>query len=202
MMDHYYSEKPSSKSEESLITGDIAGHTFKFHTDKGVFSKNSVDFGTKLLMETIIEDLDIAPGSFLDMGCGYGPIGISAAHFFPDANVMLADINQRAVSLAQRNIVENGIKNAKTVQSDGFEKIKSLYEVVALNPPIRAGKKIVYPMFEKAKEHLEDNGSFYCVIQKKQGSESAVKKLLEIFGNCTTINRKSGYRIHKAVKKP
>jgi 16S rRNA (guanine1207-N2)-methyltransferase len=200
MKEHYYSAKPSSESDESVVKAEITGQEFIFHTDKGVFSKKAVDFGSLLLIETVKADLETAPDSILDLGCGYGPIGIALAYFYPGSSVEMADINERAVALACKNIAENKISNAKTFVSDGFSKAGSGYSVIVMNPPIRAGKKTYYPMFEEAIDRLDKNGAFYCVIQKKQGSDSAAEKLRNVFGNCETVDRKAGYRIHKSIK--
>ncbi|MFO7612089.1 MAG: methyltransferase [Clostridia bacterium] len=201
MTDHYFAGEPSSEYIENFIEREINGRKFGFHTASGVFSRNAVDFGTMLLIETVLGDLPSAATEILDMGCGYGPIGISIAAFNGERRIKMADINERAIELSEKNINHNKIKNAVAVKSDGFGNITGNFDVIITNPPIRAGKKTVYSIFEGAHDHLSKDGVFYCVIQKKQGAESAQKELLRIFGNCETISKKSGYRIFKTTIK-
>ncbi|MBN2559098.1 MAG: class I SAM-dependent methyltransferase [Clostridia bacterium] len=201
MTDHYFTGEPSSEYIENFIEKEIHGRKFGFHTSSGVFSRNTVDFGTMLLIETVTGDIPAAATEILDMGCGYGPIGISIAAFNGMRRVKMADINERAIELSDKNIKHNRISNAVAVKSDGFGNITGNFDVIITNPPIRAGKKTVYSIFAGARDHLSKDGVFYCVIQKKQGAESAQKELQRIFGNCETINRKSGYRIFKSTMK-
>lgn len=199
-MEHYYSKKQTSEMVESNIHAVFGERNFRFKTASGVFSKKFVDFGSSLLINTFLEDFKDCESRILDIGCGYGPIGLVIAEFFKKATVDMVDINERAVELAKENAVENGIKKVNIFLSDSFESIDDLYDVILTNPPIRAGKKTVFGFFEGAFNHLKTGGSFYCVIQKKQGAESADKKLKELFGNCEMIARKSGYRILKSKK--
>jgi len=198
-MEHYFSKTPISDYNENIIEKTISNIKLHFYTSSGVFSKTGIDYGTNLLIDTILSDFD-GGGTILDMGCGYGPIGIFIAAAFKDSHVEMADINERAIELALKNINSNKIKNAEAVVSDGFSGISREYDAVVTNPPIRAGKKAVFSFYEGAFEYLKNSGRFYCVIQKKQGAESSQKKLKELFGNCEIINRKSGYRILKSIK--
>jgi 16S rRNA (guanine1207-N2)-methyltransferase len=199
-MEHYYSKKPISDLNENIIEKKILGLKRSFFTGSGVFSKNGVDFGSQLLIETVLNDYEGRTGTVLDIGCGYGPIGIFIASVFKNMHIEMADINQRGIELARKNIDSNKIRNAVAYLSDGFSEIKRIYDVIITNPPIRAGKKVVFSFYEGAYDHLKDEGSFYCVIQKKQGAESSQRKLKDLFGNCEVIKRKSGYRILKSVK--
>lgn len=199
-MEHYYSKIPISDLNENIIEKTIKGIRLHFYTGAGVFSKNGIDFGSHLLIETFLDDFTHSMGTVLDMGCGYGPIGLFIAAHLKKAHVEMADINERGIELAVKNTDANKIRNAKAFISDGYSEISRTYDVIVTNPPIRAGKKTVFSFYEGAYEHLENGGAFYCVIQKKQGAESSQKKLLEIFGNCNVINKKSGYRILKSTK--
>ena len=198
-MEHYFNKMPISDYNESIIEKTISNIKLHFYTGSGVFSKNEIDYGTCQLIDAILSNFDGA-GTVLDMGCGYGPIGIFIAARFKDSHVEMADVNERAIELSLRNIDSNNIKNAEAIVSDGFSSISRMYDAVVTNPPIRAGKKTVFSFYEGAFEHLKENGKFYCVIQRKQGAESSQKKLKELFGNCEIINRKSGYRILKSIK--
>lgn len=193
-MDHYYTKKPQSKSSPKTWTFELSGKTFTFTTDVGVFSKNAVDFGTRLLIEHY--KVPQVQGDILDLGCGYGPIGIAIAYKYPERHVKMVDLNERAVNLAEINIRQNNIKNAQVLQSDGFSEIKDhRFASIVTNPPIRAGKSIVYQMFENAKKSLFEGGELWIVIQKKQGAPSAKRKLEELFSIVDVVVRRKGYYV-------
>lgn len=173
------------------------GKTFSFVSDTGVFSKSGVDFGTYVLLETLCElNLD---GSLLDLGCGYGVIGIVLKTWFPTLEVTCSDINTRAVELTELNAKRNNVQ-LNTQVSDGFDRIKQKLDIVVTNPPIRAGKQVIYKMFRDAYEHLNAGGTLYVVIRKQQGAESAKHEIADIFGECETIAKKKGYWILMAKK--
>lgn len=196
-MEHYYTENPNTPHSIGKTTYCINGINLEFITDSGVFSKKRVDYGSDVL----IQNLPPISGQVLDLGCGYGPIGISIAKLNSSAAVTMVDINNRAVDLANQNINLNGIDNATAIQSDGFDKITNcMYDVIVTNPPIRTGKKIIYGLFEKSIKHLHLGGNFYVVIQKKQGAKSAMDKLESIYGNCEAIEKKGGYWVLKSIK--
>lgn len=199
-MEHYYSEKPTSKSAPDIFRIEILGHEMTFMTDVGVFSKHSLDFGTKLLIESFqIPEIE---GPFLDVGCGYGPIGLTLAKQAPNRRVVMVDINERALTLAEKNCQLNKVQNAIVLKSDLFEHVpRENYAAILSNPPIRAGKKVVYELFQQAYEFLNANGEFWTVIQKKQGAPSAEKQLHAIFGNVDVVTKKKGYFIFRATKK-
>ncbi|MBD1382772.1 class I SAM-dependent methyltransferase [Metabacillus arenae] len=199
MNDHYYSEKPRVESERKTWTYQLKGNTFTFHSDKGVFSKNEVDFGSKLLIETF--QMPEIEGPILDIGCGYGPIGLSLAKEYPAIKVDMVDINERAVELSKENAKVNRIENVQVFQSYLFEEIsKKKYAAILTNPPIRAGKKVVHEIFEKSYTHLYSGGELWVVIQKKQGAPSAIEKLNELYSEADVIEKKKGYYIICAKK--
>ncbi|TCP24153.1 16S rRNA m(2)G 1207 methyltransferase [Scopulibacillus darangshiensis] len=168
-----------------------------FLTDRGVFSKGDIDFGSRLLAETFqLPEID---GSILDVGCGYGPLGITISKAFPNREVTMIDINERAVGLAKNNAERNDAK-VTVVQSDLFENVSGNYAAVITNPPIRAGKQIVHNVFSGAYSLLSDEGELWVVIQKKQGAPSALEALGEQFGEVETVVKKKGYYIIKAKK--
>jgi len=196
-MEHYYTENPNVPHLTQKIYYTIKDIKLEFITDTGVFSKNRVDFGSDVL----IRSLPAIEGQVLDLGCGYGPIGISIAKLNPSATVTMVDVNKRAVELANQNIANNGIINAKAIHSDGFAAISSCsYNAIVTNPPVRAGKKVIYDLFEKSIEHLYEGGAFYVVIQKKQGAKSAMDKLQSVYGNCKAIEKKGGYWVLECIK--
>ncbi|QAS52686.1 class I SAM-dependent methyltransferase [Halobacillus litoralis] len=199
MSEHYYSKKTSTDSEEKTWAFQLRGHEFEFTTDHAVFSKREVDFGSRLLVEAFLApDVD---GDFLDLGCGYGPVGLAIAKDFDNRHVMMVDVNDRALNLARKNAVENGITNITVQESDRLQGVKDRrFASIITNPPIRAGKKVVHMMFEEAKEALLEQGELWVVIQKKQGAPSAKQKLEELFGNVDVVEKQKGYYILKAIR--
>ncbi len=202
-MSHYYDAKPETESKPKEISFRMKGIDFIFTTDSGVFSKSQLDFGTKLLLDTSISDLTLRglkEYSILDLGCGYGPVGIVLKRAFPPVSITMADINERATNLAGSNAKANLVNYANIIISDGFANIKEDFDVILTNPPIRAGKKVVFEFYEGSYNHLNTCGVLYVVIQKKQGAPSSVDKLNVIFGNCEVIAREGGYWILKCIK--
>ncbi|MBA2873109.1 16S rRNA (guanine1207-N2)-methyltransferase [Anoxybacillus calidus] len=197
--EHYYSKKPSSSSNPQTWTFQLRGRLFTFTTDSGVFSKKEVDFGSRLLIESF-EQPEIE-GDFLDVGCGYGPIGLSIAKDFPERKVEMIDINERAVELANKNKAINQVDNVVIYQSDLFERVgDKMFAAILTNPPIRAGKSVVYSIFEQSFSRLFSGGELWVVIQKKQGAPSAMEKLQSLFPEVEVIEKKKGYYIIKAKK--
>ena len=196
-MSHYFSkENDSLKSNEKTILIKVKDKGFSFVTDHGVFSKMGLDFGSRLLIENV---LDIPSKSFLDLGSGYGPLGIIYKTFNQDADVLMADINDRAIKLSQKNAIKNKVE-IQAIYSDGFNEIKQMFDLIITNPPIRAGKEVIYRIFSDAHQHLSENGIFVFVINKKQGAPSAIKKCETIYSNVEIIDKKSGYYVIKCIK--
>ncbi|MBP2002624.1 16S rRNA (guanine1207-N2)-methyltransferase [Paenibacillus shirakamiensis] len=198
MPDHYYTTKPDAAHDRKLWDVVLRGKKLRFISDAGVFSKSGIDFGSKVLIEAMeIDEID----KVLDVGCGYGPIGLSAALLAPKGQVVMVDVNERAVHLAAENAASNGIHNVQIIQSDLFEKLDGQqFDVILTNPPIRAGKQTVHAIFEGAAERLKTKGSLWVVIQKKQGAPSALEKLETIFNEVDIITKEKGYWIIKAIK--
>jgi 16S rRNA (guanine1207-N2)-methyltransferase len=198
MSDHYYSPKPASAHQPFNIEAILRGKKFSFISDAGVFSRNGIDFGSELLIET----MRIEPRSrVLDVGCGYGPIGLSAALLANEGTVTMVDINERAVELARENAKRNQIHNATVLQSDLLEAVKDrTFDCILTNPPIRAGKEIVHRIFEQSHQALASGGNLWVVIQKKQGAPSALSKLESLFDKAEEVERSRGYRILRCTR--
>lgn len=195
MAEHYYSQKPDVESDPKFWDFTLRGRTLRFKSDNGVFSKNEVDFGSRLLIEAFQLNSCIK-GDILDVGCGYGPIGLSVAASYPEATVQMIDINSRAVELSKENAKSNGIANVVIYESDRFEQVDTdPFAAILTNPPIRAGKKVVQEIFEQSYERLTPGGELWVVIQKKQGAPSAMDKLDDLFGNVEVVQKKKGYYI-------
>ena len=196
MADHYYTASPESAHEARSFRTVFAGRTLAFDTDAGVFSKQHVDPGSELLCRALPEDI---AGRVLDMGCGWGAMTIMTLARFPKCEVTMADVNERALALAVSNVKKN-FMDATALLSDGFEKVDGEFDVVITNPPIRAGKAVIYKMFEDAKAHLVPGGRLYLVVRKQQGAPSALKFLKELYAEAEVIEREGGYWIIECVK--
>lgn len=197
-MSHYYLNDEKLAHDEQILDLTIKDVSLRMHTDRGVFSKGGLDFGTRVLLEAI--HLPSAVKTVIDMGSGYGPISIYLAKTNPDIFVYAYDVNERAVALTRKNIEENKVNNVEAHVSFLFENVKIKVDAVVTNPPIRAGKQVVFALYEGAYQALNKSGLLYVVIQKKQGAPSSVSKLKELFGNCEIIERSGGYWILLAKK--
>jgi 16S rRNA (guanine1207-N2)-methyltransferase len=178
----------------------LRGFSLKFNTDSGVFSKNEVDFGSKLLVESIM--ISGQEEKILDIGCGYGPIGLSMAKLVPTSIVHMVDVNERAIELATRNAIENNVKNIIIYESYLLENVKSgeLFDLIISNPPIRAGKEVIFKLYEDAHKKLKTSGELWIVIQKKQGAASTIEKLEATYDDVEVVEKKKGYYIIKSKK--
>ena len=196
---HYYTNNVNARSDEKFFDYVLKGHKLRFTTDVGVFSKGDVDFGSRLLVETFAEP-EIS-GNILDVGCGYGPIGLSLAKSYVNRNIHMVDVNQRALELSKKNAQDNGISNATRYESFCYDGVEGEFAAILSNPPIRAGKKVVHAIIEEAKEYLVENGELWIVIQKKQGAPSAKAKMEEVYGNCEVVDKDKGYFILKSIRR-
>jgi len=197
-MEHYFTNDENAKSNEKEFQVEMLGKKFKFITDIGVFSKGELDDASRLLIETF-NSLELS-GDILDVGCGYGAIGIALAGENPSDAIHMIDVNLRAVELAKRNAELNGINNIHVYESNCYEMVEKKFQHIVSNPPIRAGKKVVHQILGEAFDYLEDEGTLTIVIGKQHGAASAEKKMLEVFGNVERIERKKGFWILQSVK--
>lgn len=196
-MAHYFTDNSNLKSNPKDFKFYFENEIFNFTTDNGVFCKSEVDYGSYLLIKTVYK---LALGKrLLDLGSGYGPIGIVIKRFNPDIAVDAVDVNPRAVDLNILNANNNSTPIDVYLSEDILTLNKS-YDTILLNPPIRAGKKVIYSLYEKSQMILENGGSLYIVIQKKQGAKSSFDKLKELFNDVRIIAKSSGYQIIQATK--
>ena len=191
-MGHYFTNDklPSNVKKTECF---VLGKKFVFLTDNGVFSKDGLDFGSRLLLESI--PLDEVGGKILDMGCGYGVFGIVLGKTI-DAEIDMVDVNKRALHLSERNIEENHVNDISVFESDCYSNISSKYTSIITNPPIRAGKKVVYDIVMNAKNYLLDNGKLFIVVRKEQGSKSLIVDLKKVY-DVDILAKKKGFFIIK-----
>lgn len=193
MAEHYYTSRPQAASRPLEAKATLRGVEFTFITDAAVFSRGKVDRGTRLL----IDHLPLpASGDALDLGCGYGPVGLVIARLSPAARVWLVDVNERAATLAKANARRNGIDNVEVLSGDGFAPVSDKqFSLIASNPPIRAGKAVIYPWVEQAAERLTPGGRLFLVARTSQGAKSLGRKIEEVFGTCEEVGKGAGYRV-------
>ncbi len=193
MGQYFTNEKlPSNIKKYNCV---ILGHKFSFFTDNGVFSKDGLDFGSRLLLESI--PLEEVGANVLDMGCGYGVLGI-IVNKLTSKSVDMVDVNLRALHLAKRNLDENKCSNCRVFESNCYHNIFTKYNTIITNPPIRAGKKIVYDIVMNAKEYLNEPGTLFLVIRKEQGAKSLIFDLEKIY-NVSILEKKKGFFVLKCT---
>ncbi len=196
-MSHYYTDNKDLLSEKQQFDYYFDNEKFVFTTDNGVFSKKSVDYGSYVLIRTVYKS-DLGH-RVLDLGCGWGPVGIILKRFNPDIEVTAVDVNSRAVDLTKENAQLNGtLLNAYI--SEDIESLNLEFDSVILNPPIRAGKQVIYSLYQKSHAVLSDRGRLTIVIQKKQGALSSFKELENLFREVKVLEKDGGYHVIQAIK--
>ena len=193
-MSHYFENDMNLKSEIKELSYKYNSSFFMFYSDNGVFSKRGIDYGSKLLLETYLKE-NITNKKVLDVGCGYGFIGIVVS-LLTDSYVDMIDVNKRAVHLTKRNIKKYKDFKGSAFISDAYENINDKYDIVITNPPIRVGKTKLLEILNGAFDNMNENGILYFVIRKDQGALS-IKKILEETKNVEIINKDKGYFIFR-----
>lgn len=196
MSEQYFTSKPTSEHRYSKFETEILGNTVVFHTDSGVFSKDALDFGTRTLLEAV----PALYGRVLDLGCGWGAVGVCVGKKYPDTEIVMSDVNERAMELAEKNLKENGVTNVRVMKSDAMDDVPGTFDFILNNPPIRAGKSVIYRMFDQASERLNAGGALYVVIRKQQGAPSAKAHLSEKFDQVKVIAKEKSYWIIECKK--
>ena len=192
-MSHYYQFDKQLKSLEKQITYQFNNHTFSFITDHGVFSMEHVDHGSDVLLHTIdYEDYK----HVLDVGSGYGVLGCVLKTLHPNAKVTMFDVNPRAVALSKKNTAH--LEDVVVIESDFVP--EGLYDLVVMNPPIRAGKKIIFDLYTQIYQHMTSKSAFYIVISKRHGAPSHQAFLKTMFDAVDRVKKSKGYDVYKAIK--
>lgn len=188
-MSQYFTNDENLKSEYRNIIYKYNDYTFNFTSDLGVFSKDRIDFASKLLVETYFKygrkNIDI-----LDVGCGYGFIGITLSKIM-NSSVDMIDVNKRAIHLTNINI-KNLKANARVILSNVYENVDKKYDVIISNPPIRAGKKVYMDIILNAENYLTDGGEFYFVMNKDHGVKTVIKEIKDVY-NVNVLNKDKGF---------
>ncbi len=192
--EHYFTPEPTAAGKRREFTVTVRGHRLRFVTEAGVFSRRRLDPGTRLLLAHLEVGED---DRVLDLGCGYGVVGVAAARLAPRGVVTLVDINSRAVALAEENLRLNEVENARAVQSDGYEAVAGeRFDVIALNPPIRAGLAVVHRLIEESAGHLRPGGRFYLVARTRQGALRLGEKMRKALGHVEETAKRGGFRLY------
>ena len=196
MTEHYYSAFPKSRMQERIFTEVILSNSFIFTTNSSIFSAHKIDTGTRIL----IENAQLQKNwQVLDLGCGYGAIGIPLAKAHPDLRIVMSDVNARAVKLARKNSAQNNVA-IKEIISDGFEHITEQFDTILLNPPQTAGKKVCARLIFESKEHLVIGGLLQIVARHNKGGAQLEKFMRELFGNVEQTAKQSGFRVYVSRK--
>lgn len=198
-MSQYFDNVEGLAHQDITYQFELLGERYSFCSDAGVFSKDGLDDGTRLLLETIAKT-DLGT-NILDLGCGVGPIGLILAHIDSSRHVVLADVNDRALECARKNALSLGVSpKVELIHSDVYSNINSSFSTIVTNPPIRAGKKVTYAMYAGALSHLNQDGSLILVIRKKQGAESCFRYLQTLFSKVEVKASHKGFQILIARK--
>ncbi|MBI4439719.1 class I SAM-dependent methyltransferase [Candidatus Woesearchaeota archaeon] len=197
MVEHYFSEKPSSKYNLLQFECTIRGIHLRFFSSHSTFSVGKLDRGTKLLAESMEVENAL---SILDMGCGIGILGIVCSKLNPAASIMMVDVNERSIALAEKNARLNRCSNTTIFKSDLYEAFDNKFDVIVSNPPQKAGKEVCFGMIEDSILHLNNGGSLQIVARHNKGGKELEKKMKEVFGNVAALAKESGYRVYKSIK--
>ena len=183
--------------EDQLFSEELCGRKFTFRTTWGLFSPRAIDEGTRLLLDYIkVGEAD----NCLDLGCGYGPIGLALASLAPAWQTLMVDKDFVAVDYACKNIDLNHINNAEAILSNAFSEVSArCFDVIASNIPAKVGKEMLAIIIQDAFDHLQPGGSFYVV--SINGLRQLFKREFnEVFGNYTKVKQGKNYTISMAKK--
>lgn len=198
MSQHYFTENPESEIKEKSFTEIICGSQLTFTSVSGVFS-----FETKIDRAScnLIKNFSPSGSSILDIGCGYGAIGLYIKTLFPSQNVTMIDVNNRALDYARKNSNTNKLE-VEVLNSNLFYSLSGrTFDDIVSNPPIAAGKELNMRLITEAYQYLSENGSLWLVAFHNKGGSTLKDKMKNVFGNVTDMDKSGGIRVYKAIKK-
>jgi 16S rRNA G1207 methylase RsmC len=209
MTEHYYTSDPTSEIKEKEYSQSIKGISLRFKSVSGVFSfETHVDKASELLIESFVPSQAQVPadagrlseGQILDLGCGYGAIGLFIKALHPGLQVTLSDINGRAISYAKENAIRNRL-TVETVQSDLYSSLSGRqFSDILTNPPIAAGKKLNTQLIHEAYDHLVPGGSLWLVAFHNKGGSTLKNIMTDRFNNAVDIVKSGGIRVYKSTR--
>jgi 16S rRNA (guanine1207-N2)-methyltransferase len=197
MTEHYLTKSPKSELIITKTSATLRGKKTEFYTASGLFSKAGVDKGSAILINNCLIKNN---WKVLDLGCGYGVVGLALLNANKTLQLTFSDINERAVQITKMNLKLNNLKG-EVIQSDGFENIKNKFDTILLNPPQTAGKELCFKLIIDSKKYLEENGTLQIVARHNKGGKSLSEKMNETFGNVKTIAKISGFHIYVSENK-
>lgn len=197
MSEHYYTEQPTSDIKEKTFVQSIKGIELSLTSVSGVFSHdNKVDKASELLIKTYKP----TGKTVLDLGCGYGVIGLFIKAHYPDRIVCLADINERAIDYAALNAFKNRL-DTKVVKSDLFSAFDGIqFDDIVTNPPLAAGKKLLINLIDQANDYLNPNGALWLVAYHNKGGSTLKKIMKERFSNVEDMEKSGGIRVYRSIR--
>jgi len=197
--EHYYTEKQTSAFRPQKVRMRGLGTEFSMYTAGGVFSPKKLDNGTRLLVKNAILEKG---WKVLDFGCGYGVVGVTLKKRNSSLDVVMSDVNSRAVKLSRMNAELHNVK-VLVIHSDIF-KDKELsamkFDTILLNPPQTAGKDVCHRMIEDSADHLNKGGLLQLVARHQKGGKGLSQKMEDVFGNVRETAKGSGFRVYVSEK--
>lgn len=192
MGEHYFAERPGTGSRPATVDLVLPDLHLRLHTDRGMFSPDRVDLGTRILLETV--PAPPPAGDLLDLGCGYGPIALTMAARSPQAMVFGVDVNERALDVGRVNAQAAGLDNVKFSKGDEVDP-ELRFSAIWSNPPIRIGKPALHALLTTWLDRLTPTGTAHLVVQKHLGSDSLQRWLNDQGWPAERIASRSAYRV-------
>lgn len=196
--EHYYTEQPTSEIKKRTFVQTIKNKELTLTSVSGVFSfDDKIDRASELL----IKAYDPSGKTVLDLGCGYGAIGLFIKAFYPEQEVYLSDINERAVKFSSQNASHNRLE-VKTVKSDLYSAFEGIsFDDIVTNPPLAAGKKLLFSLIEQGFDHLNPNGALWLVAFHNKGGSTLKEFMGRRFGNAEDMVKSGGVRVYRSFKR-
>jgi 16S rRNA (guanine1207-N2)-methyltransferase len=195
---HYFDAEPATGSKPAAVRLDLPDRSMVLRTDRGVFSADHVDAGTKYLL--LEAPAPPETGTFVDVGCGYGPIACTLAARRPSATVWAVDVNERALALCAANAADLGLTNVRTALAADVP-VDLQVDLIWSNPPIRVGKAALHALLGDWLGRLSPTGTALLVVQKHLGADSLQRWLVDEGWAAERVGSRTGYRLLE-VRRP